>query len=209
MTVLTGAELLRRMKASDVQPGERLVVTPILDAAQIDASQASVDMRLGSLFLSLNRGQVASVDWTSNEALSFARTYVPLGETFVLHPNHFVLAETLEFVRLPRDLVGYVVTKSSWGRTGLIVATAIGVHPNYSGVIALELRNLGDVPVSLHPGTLMLQIFFHTASSPAEKSERSYSRSVEVVAPHPVTDEVLQVYQRVDIIPLKSPGPPS
>jgi dCTP deaminase len=87
--------------------------------------------------------------------------YVTLGDSIVLHPHNLVLGETLEFVRLPSNVVGYVVGRSSWGREGLVVATAIGIHPGFAGPITLELRNLGEVPIRLYPGDLICQLFLH------------------------------------------------
>ena len=63
---------------------------------------------------------------------------------------------------MPRGLGAYVVGRSSWDRLGLIVATAIGIHPLFHGIITLELTNLGDVPITLRPGRTVAQIFFHT-----------------------------------------------
>lgn len=48
------------------------------------------------------------------------------------------------------------------------MATAVGVHPNFAGVIALEIRNLGEVPVRLFPGDPIAQLFFHSTVSPSE-----------------------------------------
>jgi dCTP deaminase len=93
--------------------------------------------------------------------------YVSLGSSIILHPHKLMLGETLEFVRLPFDVVGYVVGRSSWGREGLVVATAIGVHPGFAGPITLELVNLGEVPICLYPGDLIAQLFLHRAEGAA------------------------------------------
>ena len=74
---------------------------------------------------------------------------------------------------MPDDLMGYVVTRSSWGRHGLVIATAIGVHPGYCGVLTLELRNLADVPLRLYPGQRILQLFLHDVDGqPSERRAR-------------------------------------
>ena len=74
---------------------------------------------------------------------------------------------------MPCDLAAYVVGKSSWGRLGLIVATAIGVHPNYKGIITLELRNIGEIPFCLRPGLTIAQMFFHTLETETSFNCRS------------------------------------
>ena len=57
--------------------------------------------------------------------------------------------------------MGYIIGRSSWGRIGLIIATAIFINPGYAGVITLELTNVGDVPLILYPGLRIAQITFH------------------------------------------------
>jgi dCTP deaminase len=53
------------------------------------------------------------------------------------------------------------VGKSSWGRRGLIIATAIGVHPGFKGCLTLELTNVGEIPVAIKPGMAVCQLFLH------------------------------------------------
>jgi dCTP deaminase len=128
----------------------RLVITPLLDAErQIQA--ASVDLRLGSDFFLLTRTSVEAVEPPSHEFHSQIRRvshriHVPLGDFIVLHPKQFVLGATLEFLRFPRDLMAYVEGRSSWGRLGLVIATATVVSPGYAGTLTFEIANVGEVP---------------------------------------------------------------
>jgi len=85
-------------------------------------------------------------------------SYVRFGDNFILHPGSFVLGITLEWVRFPTKLAGLVVGRSSWGRRGLIIATAIAVHPGFKGCITLELTNVGEIPISLKPGMRVCQL---------------------------------------------------
>ena len=98
--------------------------------------------------------------------------FVPFGEQFILHPGRFVLGSTLEWIRLPASVAGYITGKSSLGRRGLIIETAAGIHPGFSGCLALELANVGEVPVAIEPGMPICQIFLHTAS-PGEGLSKS------------------------------------
>jgi dCTP deaminase len=52
----------------------------------------------------------------------------------------------LEFFKLPSDVMAYVIGRSSWGRLGLVIATATFVDPNFRGSITLELVNEGESP---------------------------------------------------------------
>lgn len=82
-------------------------------------------------------------------------------DRIMLHPNQFILGSTLEYVKLPEDVIAYIIGRSSWGRLGLIIATATLINPGFAGVITLELTNVGEVPISLFPGLRIAQISFH------------------------------------------------
>ncbi|CAB1127995.1 dCTP deaminase [Candidatus Hydrogenisulfobacillus filiaventi] len=168
--VLSEAVLRDRLNAP---LDHRLVITPLLDPGQIRGS--SVDVRLGTEFILLKRSARAPIDprglpleggeesWADYQE----RVSVPVGERMILHPNQLVLGATLEFLGVPRDWMAYVIGRSSWGRLGLIVATAIMVSPGYRGSLTLELANLADTPIYLYPGTRVAQLVFHSLEEPA------------------------------------------
>jgi dCTP deaminase len=168
LTVLSTSAVKSRLAEQDL--GRRIVISPLLDpAAQAKEGQASVDVRLGFDFCLVSPSAHGSVNEFESgigsqgkfEAL-YQSVYVPFGSHIVIHPHQFILAQTLEYIRLPSDVMAYVVGRSTWGRLGLIVATAVGIHPNFAGSLTLELRNLGETPLTLHPGQTIAQLFFHT-----------------------------------------------
>jgi dCTP deaminase len=108
----------------------------------------------------------------SAEALTKSH-FVPFGKSFILHPRSFVLGSTLEWLRMPKDFAGYVTSRSSWGRRGLIIATATGVHPGFSGCLTLELFNAGEIPIALYPGMGICQFFIHKADTRTETRDAS------------------------------------
>jgi dCTP deaminase len=146
-------------------PAERLVVSPLLEPnKQLKPGSASVDVRLGQRFYVPLRTKLSELDRMSPKYSKDIQrykdeTFVPIGDYFVLHPGQFVLGETLEWIHLPKNLCAYVVGKSTWGRDGLIIATAIGVHPNFSGILTLEVSNVGEIPIRLYPGFAIAQLF--------------------------------------------------
>ncbi len=162
------ANVLRRLI---YEQGE-LVITPLLDPdRQVNKGSASIDLRLGTEFVVSRRGHLPHInslekDFKAKVATLQNRYYVGIGSRFVLHPGHFVLGSTLEYLKLPDNLCGNVVTRSSWGRYGLIIATAVAVQPGYRGCLTLELRNLAEVPLLLYPGSKVLQIFFYDVADP-------------------------------------------
>jgi dCTP deaminase len=151
-----------RLEHSD--PNLRLVVSPLLDpASQISKDQGAIDVRLGRSFAIVRPWSQGVADLVSPAAPEppLEQLVVDFGMPLIIHPHQFVLARTLEFVRLPKDLLAYVIGRSSWGRRGLIVATATVVHPMFAGPITLELKNVGEVPLALYPMDRVAQIALH------------------------------------------------
>lgn len=171
--ILKADALARLIGNPPEAPQERLFVRPTPNLKQLrDSGAASIDLRLGTWFVTLPRTRFTHLDVLDEldpkeaDAGKLAKThYVPFHQKFILHPKDFVLAVTLEWLRLPSTLAGYVVGRSSWGRRGLIIATAAGVHPGFTGCLTLELSNVGEVPIALVPGITICQVFFHRVES--------------------------------------------
>ena len=62
-----------------------------------------------------------------------------------------------------------MTAKSSWGRRGLIIATAIAVHPHFTGCLTLELANVGEVTIALSPGIRICQLSLHQLTTPSPR----------------------------------------
>jgi dCTP deaminase len=169
MTVLLREQILAALSAEDAS--ERLVITPLLDK-DVQVGPGSVDLRLGTEFLEARRQSAVEIDPFKGDDGSWAtsrmdrKTYVPLADEFVIHPGQFVLGCTLEFLCVPANIVGQVVSRSSWGRLGLLVATAVAVQPGFKGVLTLELVNTGNVPIVLRPGIRVAQLLLWSAAGP-------------------------------------------
>ena len=153
---------------SPTNPKDPLIITPIPNLEDLKKTgAASVDIRLGCWFLVCRQTRVGLLDVydnpndVPNESKLTKSYYVPYGEKFVLHPKAFVLGVTLEWIRLPLNRAAYVIGRSSWGRHGLIIATATGVHPGFTGCLTLELSNVGEIPITVKPGTTVCQLFIH------------------------------------------------
>ena len=193
MTVLSTDAIRQRLDESD--PAKRLIVSPLLDAeGQTKPGQASIDVRLGFEFCLVSASDFGLIDeygehgqTPASLAKLYQRIYVPLGSSLVIHPHQFMLAQTFEYLRLPSDLSAMVVGRSTWGRLGLIVATAIGIHPNFAGSLTFELRNLGEAPLTLYPCQTIAQLFLQTVENrdgtPAgdAAAEAQYAGTVDMV----------------------------
>ncbi len=182
MSALVYEDIVDRLATKN--PAKRLVVTPLLSTAK-QVGAGSVDLRLGTEFLETPRQSTAFLDpLTQGGARSRPspdrRLYVPLGDEFVLHPGQFVLGATLEFLVIPNDIVGQVLSRSSWGRVGLLVATAVAVQPGFRGVLTLELVNEGSIPIVLRPGLRVAQLQLWFSGRP---TKNGYSATGKYDAP--------------------------
>jgi len=169
MTLLHWEALRDAIDETDLD--RRLVFMPLLDFDE-QVGPASVDLRLGTDFRLLRRTDESSLDPGDQPQAAVERmttsVNVEIGDKLWLHPGQFVLGSTFEFLHLPPHLGAYVVGRSSWGRVGLLVATAIFVHPGFSGCLTLELVNHGESPIALYPGSRIAQLAVHSLPSATE-----------------------------------------
>jgi deoxycytidine triphosphate deaminase len=86
------------------------------------------------------------------------KVHVPLGKYLAVPAHHTVLGATLEFIKLPHDMSGEILTKSSVARTFILVETAPWIHPEYRGCLTLEIANVSNTPVLLYPGRRIGQL---------------------------------------------------
>lgn len=178
--VLKGDEIARRLEPSPEKPSDRLIIRPQPPLDFLKSSgAASVDLRLGTWFVTLPFHRFTHLNVLKEPGIAedyarLAKTHhIPFSKEFILHPKGFALGVTLEWIRLPSRLTGYVVGRSSWGRRGLIIATAAGVHPGFTGCLTLELSNVGEVPVALEPGMIICQLFLHDVLTQSELTDKS------------------------------------
>lgn len=195
--MLSASEIVRTFNSDDAN--ERLTVVPWPDTEELlRKGETSIDLRLGRWFRSFKQTRTPSVSLVgplpadADEPSETSRTkqhFVPFGSNYVLHPGRFVLGVTLEWLRLPAGLSGYVTGKSSLGRHGLVIETAAGIHPQFSGCLTLELANVGEVPLEIFPGMPICQIFLHRTQAGEERAPDKFSGRRKPMLSPPKADE--------------------
>ncbi len=127
----------------------------------------SYDLTLGTKFIYGNSGSIPLERIDLDEK---GKEY--FRDNFWINPGEFLLAETVERVEIPTDLVGRLEGKSSIGRLGLLVHITAGfIDAGFKGIITLEMVNLSKWPIKLTPGMKICQISFHQLT---EHCERPY-----------------------------------
>jgi dCTP deaminase len=145
----------------------RLIIEP-LEPDSIQPS--SVDLRLDRLFRVFGESERPHID--VREPCDDLTELVEVGddEPFLIEPGGFVLANTLETITLPNDIVARLDGRSSLGRLGLLVhATAGYVDPGWSGKLTLELSNAARLPIAVYYGMKVCQVSFLRLSTPVER----------------------------------------
>jgi dCTP deaminase len=162
---------------SVIDDEKTLCVVPLLNITDVRKKNAAgLDLRLGRWFRSMRQTKVTEIqvgDSRHEEGIS-KEHYIRFNDYFVLHPGEFVIGITLEWLKFPFDLSGYVTGKSSWGRRGLIIETAAGIHPGFTGCLTLELANVGAAPIKLQPGMQICQIFLHDVENRGRGSSTQF-----------------------------------
>lgn len=161
MSVIPSEEIKRRLRLPVVSD-ESIVITPLLRQEDLfgeDADIDSIDLRLGNYFL-LPQVPPLPLTFPSRQFAkqSHVRVHVPMGSYLVVPAHETVLGVTLEFIKLPCDLSGEILTKSSVARTFMVIETAPWIHPSYRGCLTLEIANVSNTPLVVYPGRLIGQL---------------------------------------------------
>ena len=146
---------------------KRLKIEP-LDASCIQP--ASVDLHLDEELL-LFTGTTPFIDPARKDLANLlTKAKATQEQPYILKPNEFVLASTLEFIGLPEDIVAKLEGKSSLGRIGLLIhATAGFVDPGWQGKLTIQLKNVGSLPIKLASPMKICQITFIRTSTSSER----------------------------------------
>lgn len=123
---------------------------------------ASIDCRLGRDFLVVEHTQMDVL--TMRDEIKYREVE---GDAITLPPHSFILATTMEYVKLPGHLTAFVEGRSSIGRMGLFIQNAGWVDPGFEGKITLELYNANSLPIRLEAGRRICQLVFCEMDGPA------------------------------------------
>lgn len=144
--ILSDKTLLRLLEEKS------LIIEP-LEMEQVQP--ASVDIRLGNTF-SVVEDSSSGIINLENEI----KYKMITSDTYILLPNQFVLATTMEYFELPNNLTAFVEGRSSLGRMGLFIQNAGWVDSGFKGEITLELYNANRCAIELKAGRRIGQLVF-------------------------------------------------
>jgi dCTP deaminase len=117
-----------------------------------------------------------------------ARSFVDIRtDVCIIPPNSFALAKTVEYFRIPRDVLTICVGKSTYARCGLIV-NVTPFEPEWEGFVTLEISNTTPLPARIYANEGIAQVLFFQSDETCEVSyadkKGKYQKQQGLTLPH-------------------------
>lgn len=127
-------------------------------------SSYGYDARLADEFMIFTNVDNAIVDPKNFDESSFVNRKT---DVCVIPPNSFALARTVEYFKIPDDVLVICLGKSTYARCGLIV-NVTPLEPGWEGQVTLEISNTTPLPAKVYANEGICQFLFYKGDSPCE-----------------------------------------
>lgn len=147
-------------------------------------SSYGYDIRVGSNFKIFTNVHGAVVDPKNFDPKSFVDVK---SETFIMvPPNSFALAQTVEYFKIPRNVITLCVGKSTYARCGIIV-NVTPFEPEWEGNVTLEISNTTPLPAKIYANEGIAQVLFLESDQLCETSyadkKGKYQKQKDITLP--------------------------
>jgi dCTP deaminase len=129
-------------------------------------SSYGYDVRCATSFKLFTNINSAVVDPKAFDANSFVDLE---GDVCIIPPNSFVLAHTIEYFKIPRDVLTICVGKSTYARCGIIL-NVTPLEPEWEGHVTLEFSNTTQLPVKIYANEGVAQMLFFQSDEACQTS---------------------------------------
>jgi dCTP deaminase len=129
-------------------------------------SSYGYDVRVSDEFKIFTNVYTATVDPKNFDPRSFVDWR---GETCIVPPNSFALARSVEYFRIPRNVLTICVGKSTYARCGIIV-NVTPFEPEWEGHVTLEISNTTPLPAKIYANEGIAQVLFFESADPPTTS---------------------------------------
>jgi dCTP deaminase len=154
----------------DTQIRDSVRIEPFADnvkrpgTVSFGVSSYGYDVRVGTrfkVFTNATSGGTAIVDPKAftNDLFITIDTAVTGKDHIVIPPNSFALAETVETIDVPRDVLAICVGKSTYARCGIIV-NVTPLEPEWRGKVTIEISNTTPLPAKIYATEGIAQMIF-------------------------------------------------
>ncbi len=134
-------------------------------------SSYGYDMRIGGEFKIFTNINNTVVDPKNFDPKSFVDYK---GDVCIIPPNSFLLASSLEYFRIPRDVLVICLGKSTYARCGLVV-NVTPLEPEWEGHVTIEISNTTPLPARIYANEGIAQLIFLQAAEICEVSYKDKS----------------------------------
>jgi dCTP deaminase len=131
-------------------------------------SSYGYDIRCAGEFKIFTNINTAVIDPKNFDEKSFVDVYA---DVCIIPPNSFALARTLEYFRIPRNILTICLGKSTYARCGIIV-NVTPLEPEWEGHVTLEFSNTSPLPAKIYANEGVAQVLFFEADEVCETSYR-------------------------------------
>lgn len=146
-------------------------------------SSFGYDIRIANEYKIFTNVNSAIIDPKKFDSASF---FDFVGDVCIIPPNSFVLARTMEYFRIPRNVLAICLGKSSYARCGLIV-NVTPLEPEWQGYLTLEVSNTTPLPARVYSHEGIAQLLFFEGDAPevsyADRKGK-YQNQQGVTPPH-------------------------
>ena len=171
-----GSDQWIRAQSEPTDPNQKPMITPFVRNQIRETEQGRVisygtssygyDVRCANQFKIFTNLNAAMVDPKNFDPQSF----VPFtGPVCIIPPNSFVLAHTVEYFHIPRNVIALCVGKSTYARCGIIV-NVTPIEPEWEGHITLEFSNTTNLPAKIYANEGVAQLIFLIANQACQTS---------------------------------------
>lgn len=146
-------------------------------------SSYGYDLRVSGEFKIFTNVNSAVIDPKDFDERSFVSVRA---ESVIVPPNSFALARSVEYFRIPRDVLTICVGKSTYARCGILV-NVTPFEPEWEGFATLEIFNTTPLPAKIYANEGLCQILFFHAEQPCQVSyadrQGKYQKQRGIVLP--------------------------
>jgi dCTP deaminase len=146
-------------------------------------SSYGYDMRVARSFRIFTNVNSAIVDPKQFDQRSFVEFE---GDVCIIPPNSFALATSVEYFRIPRNVMTICVGKSTYARCG-IITNVTPFEPEWEGHVTLEISNTTPLPAKIYAGEGISQVLFFESDEECQISyadrKGKYQKQVGVTLP--------------------------
>ena len=151
---------------------ENKMIEPFVESQKSDGvisyglSSYGYDIRVADEFKIFTNVNTAVVDPKHFDPASFVEFK---GDVCVIPPNSFALARSVEYFRIPRNVVTICLGKSTYARCGIIV-NVTPFEPEWEGFVTLEISNTTPLPAKVYANEGLCQVLFLESDEVCEVS---------------------------------------